>query len=65
MKSSFPAIVLTVLLVLSATTLMGSNPPKINDLPVSKQLYSISTGPGDDAATAMRSEEHTSELQSR
>ncbi|MBQ5935145.1 MAG: metallophosphoesterase [Bacteroidales bacterium] len=53
MKSSFPAIVLTVLLVLSATTLMGSNPPKINDLPVSKQLYSISTGPGDDAASAM------------
>ena len=42
MKSTFPAFVLTVLLALSATTLMGSNPPKINDLPVSKQLYSIS-----------------------
>lgn len=53
MKSTFPALVLTVLLALSATTLMGSNPPKINDLPISKQLYSISTGPGDDAATAM------------
>ena len=53
MKSTFPAFILTVLLALSATPLWGSLPPRINDLPVSSQLYSISTGPGDNAATAM------------
>ncbi len=53
MKTLFPALVLTFLLSLPTHALMGINPPKINNLPVSSQLYSISTGPGDDAATAM------------
>ena len=53
MKSTFPAFVLTLLLALFTSPLPGANPPKINDLPVSTQLYSISTGPGDNASTAM------------
>ena len=53
MKTFFPTLLLTVLLGLSASTLTGSNPPAILNLPVTSQIYSISTGPGEDASTSM------------
>ena len=43
----------TLLAVAAFTLLMGSTPPRVQDIPVSTSLYSISSGPGDDASVSM------------
>ena len=41
------------LILLAALVLTSARPPRTNDLPVSADLYSISSGPGEDAAVSM------------
>ena len=53
MKTPFPFLFRTTLLILSLMTLAGARPPRVADLPVSDLLYSISSGPGEDASVSM------------
>ena len=53
MKSPLSVYFCTALAALATLALMGSRPPKTADLPVSSGIYSISSGPGDDASVAM------------
>ena len=49
----FSAFLRTALVTATAFILMGSTPPSVPAVPVTNKLFSISTGPGDDAATSM------------
>ncbi|MBR5018341.1 MAG: metallophosphoesterase [Bacteroidales bacterium] len=54
MKSPFSVLFGAALAVLATVVLTGARPPKTADLPVSANIYSISSGPGADASVSMR-----------